>query len=268
MRQVLVLLALLAVPGSVWAQDRAAELEARQQARIARLGQRSAALEWQAGSRFRPMVACPGFFGSAVDDLYGHGRPGLEPYALGGGGPWGAPYGPTIGYRGGLAGGFAGYAGQAIGCVPGYGFPYYDPYGFRYLPNPYEDWQAIWGRGWTDETAVPPYHRFQYRFFPETLPDPTRGGYVTPDGWRLPPTPVPSPAARERCAQIRVETGDGVREAFVALPVLGATTPDALRAVILDRLQRGSGVVVRDLDGFVFQFPPAPAIRELSVTDC
>lgn len=265
MRQVLVLLMLLAAPASLWGQERAAELEARRQARLATLGQRSVALDWRAASRARAGIGCLGFGGAspyAAGSYAPYGAAGADA-ALGGATWWGAsPY--ATGYPG-----VPGSVGRLVGCAPGYYPPYLDPYGFRFLPNPYDDWRAIWGRGWTDDAAVPPYHRFQYRFFPETLPDPTRGGYITPDTWRPAPTrSSPSPARAASCARIRVQTGDGVREALVALPVLGATTAEALRAVLLDRLQRGGGVVVRDLDGYVVRFPPAAAIEELRVSGC
>ena len=302
MKKALAVLILLmaGVPGPALAQDRAAELEARQRARAERLRQRDAELEYRA-------LARGGWLDPYGGDCIGAGYPGL---------PGGArrcsllqvlrcllisqlvlamarPFLPSRAQvpwalvLGGASarGGWTGLGGARSplarlrraasygrGCPPGYYPPYAtDLFGYRWIPNPYDDWREIWGRGWTDGAEVPPYHRFQYRFFPETLPDPTRGGYITPDEWWS-PGPAPSvPATRApsgACALIRVDAGGSARDVLVRLPVFGAVTPEALLAVLVDRLQRGGGVAVRALDGYVFRFPPFEAIRDLTVTDC
>jgi hypothetical protein len=144
--------------------------------------------------------------------------------------------------------------------------------GYR-LPNPYSDWAALWGRGWLDNTAIPPYHRFQYRFFPETLPDPTRDGYIVPPpvatpGWQAAPV-APGYGRTQACAQIELEYVDGETETLlVTLPALGAITTQALGAVIRERLSMGGGVTLRGIDGYVYPLPAADGIRRLVVTDC
>lgn len=140
------------------------------------------------------------------------------------------------------------------------------------LPNPYEDWATLWGRGWLDDTPVPPYHRFQYRFFPETLPDPTRQGYVLPPGGAVAPGVTPArPVAGQvaGCVRIDMELVDGDAEAFLAaLPALGAITTEAFSAVVRDRLARGAGVTLRSVDGFVHTLPAPESIQRLLISDC
>lgn len=257
MWKVLPLIVLMAAPTLAAGQDRASELETRQAARAAALGQRSARLEGARGRDGWGAYADPcgrPLASVRQDGGYTNGYRAYRPN----------PYGNPYGY------GIPGVRGYRSGCLPGQahaGYPF-DPFGYRWLPNPYDDWREIWGRGWLDGAEVPPYHRFQYRFFPETLPDPTRGGYVTPyTGGAMPPVgPVRPPAGP--CARLRAVAPDGAEEVRVGLPLFGAATPEALRAVILDRLQRGGGVVVRSIDGYVFRFPPADAIRELTAAGC
>lgn len=157
------------------------------------------------------------------------------------------------------------------------GFGCWNPFlpihqGYR-LPNPYSDWAALWGRGWLDNTAIPPYHRFQYRFFPETLPDPTRDGYIVPPavaapGWQA-ATVAPGHGRALACAQIELEYADGETETIlVTLPALGAITTQALGAVIRERLSLGGGVTLRGIDGYVYPLPAGDGIRRLAVTDC
>ncbi len=166
------------------------------------------------------------------------------------------------------------YPPSTHGWLPGspYGYAPYRPYlpGYSYPPNPYEDWVKLWGRGWTDGSNRPVYHRFQYRFFPETLPDPTRGGYVTQREWLGAPTVVQrAPRAAGGCALIEIDaSGAELETVMVRLPALGAGTPEALRALIEDRLRRGAGITLRDYDGYVVAFPAADQITGLRVHDC
>lgn len=248
------------IPGVVRAQEteRAVELEARQAERLrAREAQRPA-----------PTTPSPPW----RSDPYGYGPAPWAPYGYGG-----------VGFDAGVAGPFPyGWPGfDPFGMGPelgGYGpRGYFDPFGYRpgrapmvRLPNPYGDWAHLWGRGWLDDAAVPPYHRFQYRFFPQTLPDPTRGGYVRPGGWLGgdPYGPVP-PTAGAACARIELSLGAETPEVIlVRLPALGAGSPASLQAAITDRLRRGAGVVLRDVQGYVVQLPALESVQSLTVSGC
>ncbi len=261
-------IALLLVPGAVTGQtpDRARELEARQAARLqARQAARSAVFGIDpydaAAYRCDPYgpVSPPG-------SSPWTGSPGWTPWS-------GCPYPDRAWYGVSTPPGFAlgtyGYGGYGH---QNYGHGAYGHgYGYGLLPappNPYRDWARLWGRGWLDGQAVPPYHRFQYRFFPETLPDPTREGYVTAREWYGEPSARPLPAAPD-CVRIEMDLGGETPEIFATrLPALGAGTAEALEAVIRDRLGRGGGVVLRAYDGHVVQLPPVEAIRSLTVAPC
>ncbi len=260
--RLLVIALTLAAPAaaSAQAESRAAELQAR---RAERAAERR-----------------PG--GSMIDPRISYAAPGGWPCPLIG--LYGVQDDPCPGYPGqGYAGDDyrgAGHPGQGY-PGQGYGPPGYIGRGspivaFGY-PDPYRDWASIWGRGWLDATPVPPYHRFQYRFFPETLPDPTRQGYpgFAAGSPAIPLVPLPAApalparATRAACAVIRIERVDGETDGVtVALPLMGALTPDALESVIRDRLRRGGGVAVRGADGYVFRFPVPETIRDLSVGGC
>jgi hypothetical protein len=287
-------LALLLIPGTALAQtpDRAQQLEARQSARLqARQAARADVFGLQRYDRGPHMGCDPRYAGASTPSWL---RPGYAGTGWAGGGFGSAVRCPTSGVPPGLGytGDFRGYASGGYGYAPGdygyasggYGYAsggygYGRPGGFRWgygflpaPPNPYRDWARLWGRGWLDDEPVPPYHRFQYRFFPETLPDPTEGGYVTAEDWygsTVRGGPVPMPAGPD-CVRIELERTDREEpEVFaVRLPALGAGTADALRAVIGDRLRRGGGVVLRAYDGHVVRFPPAESIHGLHVAPC
>lgn len=251
-------LALIPVSSAAQETERAAELEARQSERLrAREAQRPAATGLRPARR---------------STLYGHAPAPYAPYGYGPGGfdPWTggrSPFGPLPFDPFGLGLDRGGYG--SLGYV--------DPFAYRpghpailRLPDPYGDWARLWGRGWLDDAAVPPYHRFQYRFFPETLPDPTREGYVRPGDWHgaVPSRPVMPPRGVS-CARIEISLGEETPEiVLVPLPTLGAGTPAALRAVITDRLRSGAGVVLRDLQGYVVQLPALESVQALTVAGC
>lgn len=244
-----VLLLALAAPAAARAQqgataDRSTQLEARRAARLQSLAGRRlllaerAALQWRDGHQ----------------DAWGYG-PGAV--------------GPFVGTGWSGTGGWESWGGSGWGGWGGWGW---SPFRAYPTPNPYQDWAGLWGQGWLSEAAVPPYHRFQYRFFPETLPDPTVGGYLPVPQYVTPaPQVAPPPHGRGRagCARVDLELADGdPASVLVPLPALGALTPEAFGAVVRERLRSGAGVVVRDLDGYVFHFPSPDRIRRLELGGC
>lgn len=262
MRNLLSLLLLAVVPALAAGQGRDMELETRQAARADALEQLNAWLERRAQSRYgwAPYADPCGWPVASLQGQYG-GYSNRSP-----------AYGPMLyGYRVPAGRDVPRGVGYGASCRPGQGYPGYplDSVGYGWLPNPYDDWRQIWGRGWLDDAEIPPYHRFQYRFFPETLPDPAHEGYVRPGARRATASlgPVRRPPTGA-CARLQVVGPDGTEAVLVPLPLFGALTPEALRAVVLDRLRRGGGVVVRSINGYVFRFPPADAIQELTATGC
>lgn len=244
--------------------DRAAELRTRQAERLEQHQLRRGDPAWPLEYRGGPTRDCyPG----------APGRGTLTPW---GSGPWsGSPWSGSP-WSGGIdrrrpASPCPPYAGTPrLDHLYGYGLgSYAHPYAYPAPPNPYRDWARLWGRGWLDGAAVPPYHRFQYRFFPETLPDPTREGYVAPGEWYGGARPPVVVQPGRSCARLELVLGEDASETvMVALPALGATTVEALRAVITDRLRRGAGVTLRDLDGYVVRLPPAERLQDLILGPC
>ncbi len=96
-------------------------------------------------------------------------------------------------------------------------------------------------------------------------------GYAAAYDAALPASAVASPAgyAEPGCALLDVDlVGQAPYRAEVALPALGAETPEALQAVLRERMRRGRPVRLEALGGVGILVPAGPGVRGVAVWPC
>lgn len=144
--------------------------------------------------------------------------------------------------------------------VPGYPYPHgvvypplvYPPVG--HPPRPYRPWAY-------PPFAFMPYAPYAWYPAPMTVVEPV----AVATRVRVTTFATPAPSG---CAVVEIDVSGERWRNLVPLPLLGATTPEALRAAIAARLAAGGQVTLQTLNGTRFMIPGGYDAAELVVEPC